>query len=145
MDWPYILGTIGIAVILYLFGSLRVLWQYERVVVFFLGKFEGVRGPGGIRRNTGRCMIRSNWMRTCRVPDGWIAVEAADWRKSATVTAKPRERFSHSTVSLPALTSGVSHEAWNLVCRGGRAGPCEQASITGAEGLPEVFPWRMKR
>ena len=46
MDWPYILGIISIAVILYLFGSLRVLRQYERGVVFFLGKFEGVRGPG---------------------------------------------------------------------------------------------------
>ena len=40
---PYILG---IAVILYLIGSLRVLRQYERGVVFLLGKFEGVRGPG---------------------------------------------------------------------------------------------------
>jgi regulator of protease activity HflC (stomatin/prohibitin superfamily) len=41
-----IVGIIGIAVILYLFGSLRVLRQYERGVVFFLGRFEGVRGPG---------------------------------------------------------------------------------------------------
>src|SRR5271157_4253330 len=43
MYWPYILG---IAVILYLIGSLRVLRQYERGVVFLLGKFESVRGPG---------------------------------------------------------------------------------------------------
>jgi regulator of protease activity HflC (stomatin/prohibitin superfamily) len=43
MDWPYILG---IAALLYLIGSLRVLRQYERGVVFLLGKFEGVRGPG---------------------------------------------------------------------------------------------------
>ena len=28
------------------FLSIRVLKQYERGVVFFLGKFEGVRGPG---------------------------------------------------------------------------------------------------
>src|SRR5579862_9137735 len=33
-------------VIIYAFVSLRVLKQYERGVVFFLGKFEGVRGPG---------------------------------------------------------------------------------------------------
>jgi len=46
MDWTYILGILGIAVILYLIGSLRVLRQYERGVVFLLGKFEGVRGPG---------------------------------------------------------------------------------------------------
>src|SRR5436305_9265080 len=46
MDWPYILVILGIAVILYLIGSLRVLRQYERGVVFFLGKFEGVRGAG---------------------------------------------------------------------------------------------------
>src|SRR5947209_3943611 len=43
MYWPSILS---VAVILYLIGSLRVLRQYERGVVFLLGKFEGVRGPG---------------------------------------------------------------------------------------------------
>src|ERR1700747_2324735 len=43
MNWAYILG---IVIILYLIGSLRVLRQYELGVVFFLGKFEGVRGPG---------------------------------------------------------------------------------------------------
>jgi regulator of protease activity HflC (stomatin/prohibitin superfamily) len=41
----------GIAVIvaiaiIYILGSLRVLKQYERGVVFLLGKFSGVRGPG---------------------------------------------------------------------------------------------------
>ena len=46
MSWTDILGIISIAVILYLIGSLRVLRQYERGVVFLLGKFEGVRGPG---------------------------------------------------------------------------------------------------
>jgi len=46
MDWTYILVILGIAVILYLIGSLRVLRQYERGVVFLLGKFEGVRGQG---------------------------------------------------------------------------------------------------
>src|SRR5258708_12114471 len=46
MDWPYILVILGIAVILYLIGSLRVLRQYERGVVFLLGKFDGGRGPG---------------------------------------------------------------------------------------------------
>jgi regulator of protease activity HflC (stomatin/prohibitin superfamily) len=33
-------------VLFYALASLRVLKQYERGVVFFLGKFEGVRGPG---------------------------------------------------------------------------------------------------
>ena len=46
MSWTDILGIISIAAILYLIGSLRVLRQYERGVVFLLGKFEGVRGPG---------------------------------------------------------------------------------------------------
>src|SRR5205809_4206163 len=46
MDSPYILVILGIAVILYLIVSLRVLRQYERVVVFLLGRFAGVRGPG---------------------------------------------------------------------------------------------------
>ena len=35
-----------IAAAIYAVMSLRVLKQYERGVVFFLGKFEGVRGPG---------------------------------------------------------------------------------------------------
>src|SRR5215468_1167558 len=35
-----------IAIIVYVLGSLRVLRQYERGVVFLLGKFESVRGPG---------------------------------------------------------------------------------------------------
>jgi regulator of protease activity HflC (stomatin/prohibitin superfamily) len=43
MYWAYILG---IAIILYLISSLRVPRQYERGVVFLLGKFEEVRGAG---------------------------------------------------------------------------------------------------
>ena len=35
-----------IIVVFYALASLRVLRQYERGVVFFLGKFESVRGPG---------------------------------------------------------------------------------------------------
>jgi regulator of protease activity HflC (stomatin/prohibitin superfamily) len=35
-----------VLIIIYLIGAIRVLRQYERGVVFFLGKFEGVRGPG---------------------------------------------------------------------------------------------------
>src|ERR1700710_1308155 len=34
------------AVVCYALVSIRVLRQYERGVVFLLGKFEGVRGPG---------------------------------------------------------------------------------------------------
>jgi len=37
---------VGIVVVIYALVSIRVLRQYERGVVFFLGKFEGVRGPG---------------------------------------------------------------------------------------------------
>lgn len=40
--FPYILG---IVVVLILF-SLRILQEYERGVVFFLGRFVGIRGPG---------------------------------------------------------------------------------------------------
>src|SRR6266550_4326716 len=43
MDWIFFLV---IAVALYVIASLRVLKQYERGVVFLLGKFSGVRGPG---------------------------------------------------------------------------------------------------
>ena len=42
----YLLYILVLAVILYVFGSIRVLRQYERGVVFLLGKFEGVRGAG---------------------------------------------------------------------------------------------------
>ena len=42
----YLIYILGIAVLLYLVGAIRVLKQYERGVVFFLGKFEGVRGAG---------------------------------------------------------------------------------------------------
>ena len=43
MDMTYVLAILGLAVVLYLMGSLRVLRQYERGVVFLLGKFKGVR------------------------------------------------------------------------------------------------------
>ncbi len=43
MHWTLI---VAVAAALYLLASIRVLRQYERGVVFLLGKFEGVRGPG---------------------------------------------------------------------------------------------------
>ena len=43
MDWLYIPGLFVIA---FLLASIRVLRQYERGVVFLLGKFESVREPG---------------------------------------------------------------------------------------------------
>src|SRR5271163_4367052 len=43
MYWLLILALV---VILYALGSIRVLRQYERGVVFFLGRFESVRGAG---------------------------------------------------------------------------------------------------
>jgi len=43
MTWPFILAVAALA---YILVSIRVLRQYERGVVFLLGKFEGVRGPG---------------------------------------------------------------------------------------------------
>ena len=41
-----VIGVVALLVVLYLASTFRVLRQYERGVVFFLGKFEGVRGPG---------------------------------------------------------------------------------------------------
>jgi len=41
MGWIFVL-----IVVLYLFASLRVLKQYERGVVFLLGRYSAVRGPG---------------------------------------------------------------------------------------------------
>ncbi|MBN9354257.1 MAG: slipin family protein, partial [Hyphomicrobium denitrificans] len=37
---------IAVAVLIYLASAIRILRQYERGVVFMLGKFAGVRGPG---------------------------------------------------------------------------------------------------
>jgi len=41
-----LLSVIIAVIVLYALASIRVLRQYERGVVFFLGKFESVRGPG---------------------------------------------------------------------------------------------------
>ena len=41
-----LIAFLVVAAIFYVLASLRVLKQYERGVVFLLGKFEGVRGPG---------------------------------------------------------------------------------------------------
>ena len=41
-----VVGVIVILIVLYLASTIRVLRQYERGVVFLLGKFRGVRGPG---------------------------------------------------------------------------------------------------
>jgi regulator of protease activity HflC (stomatin/prohibitin superfamily) len=38
--------TLVVLIAIYLIGSCRILKQYERGVIFFLGRFEGVRGPG---------------------------------------------------------------------------------------------------
>jgi regulator of protease activity HflC (stomatin/prohibitin superfamily) len=46
METPMAILIIGVVIILYILGALRVLRQYERGVVFLLGKFEGVRNPG---------------------------------------------------------------------------------------------------
>ena len=43
VDW---LSFLLIPIVVYLLVSLRVLKQYERGVVFLLGRFAGVRGPG---------------------------------------------------------------------------------------------------
>ncbi len=43
MDW---ISFLVVPIVLYVIVSLRVLKQYERGVVFLLGKFAGVRGPG---------------------------------------------------------------------------------------------------
>ena len=41
-----LISFLVVGAIFYMLGSLRVLKQYERGVVFLLGKFAGVRGPG---------------------------------------------------------------------------------------------------
>jgi hypothetical protein len=54
MSWTFILGIVGIAVILYLIGSLRVLRQYERGVVFLL--LNGSRSMGLVAMPSARAL-----------------------------------------------------------------------------------------
>ncbi len=42
----YIITPVILLVLILLFASVRILRQYERAVVFTLGKFEGIKGPG---------------------------------------------------------------------------------------------------
>jgi regulator of protease activity HflC (stomatin/prohibitin superfamily) len=46
MDSSSVFVVLIVAAVLYLISAIRVLRQYERGVVFLLGKFEGVRAPG---------------------------------------------------------------------------------------------------
>jgi regulator of protease activity HflC (stomatin/prohibitin superfamily) len=39
-------AVLALIIVFYVFGSFRILRQYERGVLFVLGKFSGVRGPG---------------------------------------------------------------------------------------------------
>ena len=41
-----LLSIVVVLIVLYAFASIRILKQYERGVVFLLGRFAGVRGPG---------------------------------------------------------------------------------------------------
>jgi len=46
MQLPFLWPIIVFIIIFILFRSLRVVKEYERGVIFFLGKYTGVRGPG---------------------------------------------------------------------------------------------------
>ena len=46
MEFLYCLTPLSVVVVVLLFAGLRQLFQYERGVVFTLGKFKNVRGPG---------------------------------------------------------------------------------------------------
>lgn len=47
--FPHLFGTFGIItiiVLLFIFRSIRILWEYERGVIFTLGRFWKIKGPG---------------------------------------------------------------------------------------------------
>jgi regulator of protease activity HflC (stomatin/prohibitin superfamily) len=46
MEYFYCLTPLVVVIVLLLFAGLRKLFQYERGVVFTLGKFKDIRGPG---------------------------------------------------------------------------------------------------
>ncbi|MBI2392224.1 MAG: slipin family protein [Deltaproteobacteria bacterium] len=43
---PIGIGAAALAVLLYMMASLRVVKEYERGVYFFLGRYQGIKGPG---------------------------------------------------------------------------------------------------
>src|SRR5688572_17045050 len=43
---PIFWGVIAVLVIIVLSNAINVLREYERGVIFFLGRFDGVKGPG---------------------------------------------------------------------------------------------------
>ena len=45
MPWTYVLVT-AVIILFLLFASLRIMLEYERAVVLFLGRFQNVKGPG---------------------------------------------------------------------------------------------------
>jgi regulator of protease activity HflC (stomatin/prohibitin superfamily) len=44
-DYSFVIGAVVVALALF-FISVNILREYERAVVFFLGRFQGVKGPG---------------------------------------------------------------------------------------------------
>ncbi len=46
LSWAHIIGPLIVVLLLILAMSLRVLWEYERGVIFMLGRFWKVKGPG---------------------------------------------------------------------------------------------------
>jgi regulator of protease activity HflC (stomatin/prohibitin superfamily) len=52
MLWA-IISVAGL-LLLFLFASLRVMREYERAVVFFLGRFQSSSSSAGSRRSRGR-------------------------------------------------------------------------------------------
>ena len=46
MFFEYGIGTIAFLALVFVVASLRVLREYERGVIFLLGRFTGVKGPG---------------------------------------------------------------------------------------------------
>lgn len=43
--WLIILTAVAVVALLLLFGAIRIVREYERVVVFRLGRLRGARGP----------------------------------------------------------------------------------------------------
>ena len=42
----YAIGVVAVLLVVLLFNAINVLREYERGVIFFLGRFDGVKGPG---------------------------------------------------------------------------------------------------
>src|SRR5947209_17885399 len=78
---PYWLG--GLALLIFLLSGLRIAQEYQRAVVFRLGRYHSVRGPGLYY-----LVPLIEWQRTCDLRTVTVSVEQQETITKDSVTVK---------------------------------------------------------